>query len=238
MTLTEIAENLWATEYDHFMSGIHFRSRMTVVRHGGELVLHNPVSLTDALVDGLSSLGRVRTIIAPNQFHHLYAGSARARFPEARLLGAPGLAAKRKDLDFDGEVPAQPSVGDWSESLDPVRIEGLPKVEETVFLHRPSASLIVTDLFFNIHDCQGWMSRMVFKMAGAYQRPAQSRLLHFLTKDRAAAAASVRRVLELPFERVLMAHGEVIDTDAKATVENALAWMLSGQPTSASSQAA
>jgi hypothetical protein len=73
------------------------------------------------------------------------------------------------------------------------------------------------------------MSRLLFKSTGAYGRPAQSNSWRrFFVKDRGAAARSARRILEWDFDRLVMGHGEIVDTGAHAVVEEALGWMLSG----------
>jgi hypothetical protein len=79
-------------------------------------------------------------------------------------------------------------------------------------------------------EYRGWISGLVFRMVGAHRRLAQSRLLRLLVRDRAAAAASARRILAWDFERVVMAHGEIVDRDARARMTEALRWMLGGAP--------
>jgi hypothetical protein len=55
---------------------------------------------------------------------------------------------------------------------------------------------------------------------------AQSRALRLVTRDREAARASLEQVLALDFTRLVMAHGEVVDVDAKARLRGALHYML------------
>src|SRR5215475_13478642 len=44
--------------------------RMTIVRIGGDLLLHSPVPLDSATRSALDSIGRVRWIVGPNRVHH------------------------------------------------------------------------------------------------------------------------------------------------------------------------
>lgn len=227
--LTAVTENLWYDEFDLFMPGkIHFRGRMTVIRiRDRELVLHSPIPIDDTLAQELKGLGEVRYIIAPNCFHHLHVLACHARYPDTYIYGAPGLDKKRSDIPFQeilGSTPPTPLQADFEQRL----IAGVPSINEVVFFHRPSRSLIVTDLIFNIHDCANWQSRLLFRIMGAYKKPAQSRLWRSSTKDRNAAKDSVSQMLAWDFTRLIMAHGNIVEHDAKTTTTQALQWMLQG----------
>ena len=53
----------------------------------------------------------------------------------------------------------------------------------------------------------------VFSLLGVLGRPRQSPLVRMQTQDRAAAAASVRRLLDWPIQRVAPAHGAILEGD-------------------------
>ncbi len=224
--LKTLAESLWGTEHDLFMNGVvHFRGRMTVVRlESGGLLLHSVVPIDDALANELAKLGPVEHIVAPNLLHHVHLPDVAARYPDATVWGVAGLSKKRSDLRFDaivGEAEAP-----WSSEFTPLSIKGMPWANEAVFFHHATKTLVVTDLIFNIHEVQGWITPLILRMAGAYRKPAQSRLLRMSIKDADAASDSVERMLAWPIERVVMAHGHVLDTDAKAQLTRALAPMM------------
>lgn len=224
--LESIAEGLWGAEHDLFMNGVvHFRGRMTVVRlESGGLLLHSVVPIDDALAAELAAIGPVEHLVAPNLLHHVHLADAVARYPNATLWGVVGLPAKRSDLRFDAIVGDTPAP--WASEFEPLPIEGIPWATETVFFHRATGTLIVTDLIFNIHEAKGWLTPLILRMAGAYQKPAQSRLLRMSIKDADAASASVERMLAWPIDRVVMAHGHVVETDAKQVLARALAPMM------------
>ena len=110
--------------------------------------------------------------------------------------------------------------------MEQVLIEGVPRVNEVVFFHVPSRTLIITDLLFNIEQPRGWQSRLVLTLVGARGRVAQSRLWRLVTRDRKAAAESIRRMLSWEPERVVMAHGAILTRDAKLRAQAGLSWML------------
>ena len=187
------------------------------------LWLHSPLPLDDAMSKAIRELGEVAHIVAPNCFHHLNIGPAIKRFPKARVHAPRGLRAKRPDLRIDADL--QPGREPWP-ALEILEITGAPELDEFVFVHRPSASLIVTDLVFNIHEAQGLMLPLVLRMVGAWRRLNQSKIWRRYTKDRRAAAGSVNALLEHDIRRLIPAHGDVIEApDARDQLANALAWM-------------
>lgn len=99
-------------------------------------------------------------------------------------------------------------------------------MSEVVFRHRASASLIVTDVAFNIPRSNGWPSDLAFALMGVRGRVAQSRSWRWFIEDRAAAAASATRLLAWDFQRLVVAHGEVVTDDAPGKLRAALTRML------------
>lgn len=235
--LEAITDGLWEARCDlRMMPGFWFNCRMTVIQlPNGELILHSPVRVDDATAAKIDALGTVKYIIAPSLFHHLYVPHARKRWPDAELWAAPKLGKKRPDLTIDHTL-GDPMPEAWSGVLDALLIEGCPKLRETVFFHRPTRTLIVTDLVFNIHEPPGALSPWILRAVGAWQRVAQSRLWRTITADRAAAGRSVTQMLDWDFDRLIPAHGRVVHTGAKPKVANGLSWMLSdvGHPLVAS----
>lgn len=225
--LEQISESMWYAEHDLFLvGGIHFRGRMTVVRlSDGSLWLHSPIPIDDELASEIADLGDVKHIVAPCLFHHLHFKKCAERYTGARKYGVPGFDKKRPDIKFD-EFLSGVAPTSWCGDIEQRLIEGVPKLNEVVFFHKSTKTLIVTDLVFHIYEVKNWISRVVFRMVGAYQKLSQSRLIRSVTKDRNAAKASVQKMLEWDFQRLVMAHGRIVEEDAKARTAKALHWML------------
>jgi hypothetical protein len=223
MSLREIAEELWTAEAELAVGGMPLAIRMTVLRRpDGSLILHSPIDIDDALAAQLDALGEVRELLAPNRFHHLYLFGAERRWPGARLWGAPGLPDKRPDLIFDellGDV-TPPALADTIETR---LFAGLPMASEVVCFHPRSRTLIVTDLVFNIHHTRSRLSKLYLRASGAWQRCAQTPLIRALVRDRSAARRSLERIFEWDFDRLIMAHGEIIEQGAKPVLAEAVA---------------
>src|SRR5215468_1137491 len=90
--------------------GFRYPTRMALVRlTDGGLFVWSPVALSPALRTEVDALGEVRVIVAPNSLHHLFLAEWKSAYPAAKLIAAPGLAEKRKDLAFDGELADAPA---------------------------------------------------------------------------------------------------------------------------------
>lgn len=214
--LVNITENVWAVEAPIQMpGGVRMKTRMTVVRLGdGRIWVHSPIAMQDELASKLSALGPVSFLVAPNRYHHLRMGEASKRFSQARVFGAPGLREKIRGLRVDEDLSnAAPS--SWANELEQVVIDGAPEMSEVVFLHKPSGTLVISDLLFNILEPEGFSTKMILTLMGTRGRLAKSRFWWRLTKDRAAFDASVKKMLGWDFDRLIMAHGEVVPAGAK-----------------------
>lgn len=228
--LSRIAPDVYGFDQDlPLPGGMRLPSRTTIVRLStGGLSVFSPLAFDDDAARAIDELGEVQAVVAPSCIHYLFLEAAQKRWPRARVLGAPGLEKKVRGLPFEplpraGDAPGLGRDGE----LVVRRIEGVPYITEHVFLHAPSRSLIVTDLVFNVASCESFATRMFLRfVSNAYGRTAQSRMWRWFTKDAAAAAASTRDVLGWGFDRVVVAHGDVLETDAQAQMREALAPVL------------
>lgn len=227
--LQQLDDGIWtATTRQRIPGGVTLPAAMFVIRLDDGLWIHSPIAIDDALAAQIDALGPVRHLVSPNLFHHLHLGPASQRWPDATVYAAPGLRAKRVDLRIDVEL--QEGQQPWGEAVEIVEIHGVPELDEFVFLHRPSATLVLCDLVFNIHEDPRLGTRLILRMVGVWQRLRQSKLWRGATKDRATAAASCERLLELEFSRIVMAHGVPAEgDDLRARLRDALEWMLAGK---------
>ncbi len=224
--MQQLHSDLWVTGSPLRFLGLEIGTRMTVVRlPGTELLLHSPIAATPDLVREIAALGPVSYIVAPNRRHHRFVGEWQQVYPNASLYVAPGLETKRADLTIAGVLRDEPEPG-WKDSLDQVLLGGFPIANEVVFFHPPSATLIATDLAFNYGSSSPPMTRLAFRLAGTYGRLSPTLLERILVRDRAAFRQSLERILEWPFERVVVAHGEVSETGGREELVRGYSWLL------------
>ncbi len=206
-----IASEVWGVSGEAKLpGGVILPLRMTVVRLPDRtLWLHSAVPVDDATAAAIDALGTVRHLVVPSLLHDLHAASCKARWPAARVYGPPGLAARRPDLGVDEVLGDEPPAA-WGGALRPFPLRGVPKVQEVVFLHRESRTLLVTDLVFHVVQPATAATRLLMWTVGCSGRMAATRSWRWIfAADREAFAASVGRLLEEDFDRVVPAHGAV-----------------------------
>jgi len=224
--LRELARDIWVVERPQRFYGIEVGTRMTVMRLAdGNLLLHSPVALDAALRRELDAIGRVRYAVAPNRVHHLYAGEVAAAYPQSRLWVAPGLARKRPDLVFV-DVLGDDAPPEWRGVVDQVFFRGRPYENEVVFLHRASRTLILCDLAFNFGPRSAAPTRVLMRLIRSYGRFGPSTLDPWLIRDRRAARESLERILAWDFDRVVVAHGDVLESGGHELLRQGYSWLL------------
>jgi hypothetical protein len=211
--LSKIATDLWIAERPFklpFLIG-DIVSRMTIVRlAGGELWLHSPVRLDPELRAELACIGPVQAIVAPSKAHHLFVAECLKAYPEAKLYGAPGLPDQRKDLAFDS-VLSDEAPSAWRGQLKQYLFRGAPRLNEIVFFHPLTRTVIFTDLVFNIAAEDAARARGFNWLTIAARHWGQHRLIRRMITDRLAARTSVEKILRWDFARVIVGHGNVIE---------------------------
>ncbi len=199
---------------------------MTVLRlPDSRLLLHSPIGPSPALLSAVKELGTVAFLVAPNRLHHLFIDQWQKEYPDAATFVAPGLETKRADLAITGVLSDDPEPG-WEGALDQVLLRGMPYVNEVVFFHRASATLIVTDLAFNLGPNSPLLTRAAFRFGGGYGQLGPTLLERLLVRNRAAFRESLERILEWPFDRVIVAHGNVCETGGRAQLMRGYSWAL------------
>ena len=226
--MQQLHSDLWISDSSLRFAGLEVGARMTVVRlPGSELLLHSPVAATEDLVREVKALGRVAYLVAPNRFHHLSVGEWLQACPEASVYVAPGLDEKRPDLEIAGVLTDEPEPG-WASTIDQVLVRGFPLANEVVFFHRPSTTLIATDLAFNVGSSSPPLTRFAFRLSRAYGRLSPTLLERLFVRDRSAFRRSLESILEWPFERVVVAHGQVSETGGREELARGYSWVLGG----------
>jgi hypothetical protein len=222
--LEPLAENLWVASRPLPLWVGDIGTRMTVIRVDGDLLLHSPVPLDPALREELDRLGRVRWVVGPSRVHHLYLGDYARAYSAAELFGAPGLPEKRKDLTFR-HVLTDDWVAPWHEAVSHRLFRGAPTLNEVVFFHPASRSLLLTDLAFNVAAGDANRARLFHRLVGATDRFGPHRIVRLAIRDRAAARASLEEILAWDFDRVIVTHGSVLERGGRARLEQAFAFL-------------
>ena len=107
--------------------------------------------------------------------------------------------------------------------MEILRLEGVPSMEEHVVFHRPSRTLIVADLFFNFGPQAPAWTRFLMRLAvGKKHDPGMARSMRLTVKDKPALRRSLDAMMAWDFDRVIVGHGEIIESDGKRQAAEAL----------------
>jgi hypothetical protein len=109
-----------------------------------------------------------------------------------------------------------------------VVFEGSPLIAEVVFLHRPSRTLLVTDILQNHEPAADGLAWRTVKRWNGILAPDGGcpRDWRLTVWRRAAARRSAETILGWDFGRLILCHGRCIETGARAFVERAFAWLV------------
>ncbi|MGN6375430.1 MAG: DUF4336 domain-containing protein [Sphingomonas sp.] len=233
-TLKPVADDIWTVDSGPIKAmGMALPVRMTVVRlPGGDLWLHSPTRCEPRLLRALQQLGTVRHLVAPSIAHWTMVHDWQRACPGAVTWAAPGLAKRpqvrasgmRIDHDLGEEAPPA-----WRDVVSPAIVPGAFGYRELIFFHRPSRTLVLTDLVQNLEPAKlprGW--RLLLRLAGSTApeggTPVYLRLV--IRPRRREAATAIRAMLAMAPERVIFSHGALYDAPVEPQLRRALAWLL------------
>ena len=223
--LRALAPDLWVAERPLKLPVGDIGARMTVIRlPDGGLFVHSPVRLDESTRRALDALGPVRAVVAPSKVHHLFVGDFASAYPDATFHGAPGLAEKRPALRIDAVLGDDPPPA-WKGAIAQHVFRGATVLNEVVFLHPRSRTLVLTDLAFNVPADRTAGARLFYWLSGAAGRFGPHRAVRFMIRDRAAARASAETILRWDFDRVIVSHGEVLETGGRDRFAAAFAFL-------------
>lgn len=210
-------------------AGFVFPTRMAVIRlpDAGGLWVWSPVDLTPDLRSTLDALGPVRHLVAPNSLHHTFLAQWAAAYPDARVHAAPGLT------EGIAATPLHATLGDvpdpaWAGHIEQVVVRGNRITTEVVFFHRPSATVLVTDLVQHIPKgwYRGWRALVARLDLMTAVNPSVPRKFRMATTRKSVARAAVSRILDWPARNLVMAHGAPVQSEAKETLRRAFDWLM------------
>lgn len=231
-TLIPLGPDLWMVNGPAIsFYGMPFPTRMVVARLEHGLWLHSPIAWTAELARSLEGLGPPAALVAPNPIHYAYLPDWAARNPDAQVFAAPGVEARAAKYKLT--FPAHTVLDDtapplWAGVIDQKLIPGHPFLKEMVFFHRPSRTLILTDLIENFEARRlPWLMRIAARIGGNLDPDGKAPVdMRLSWRDKKAAGAAIREVIGWAPERVVMAHGRIYTENAVTELERAFRWLL------------
>ena len=213
--LQQLEDNLWRVEGTLPKMPLH--RVMTVVRlASGELVVHNPIALSDPEMAKLDALGKVAFLVVPNGWHRQDLKAFHARYPAARVLAPAGARKKVAEVE-----PTVEELRDLGPDVALAPIDGTKRMEAVMTVRSGDRiSVVLADAVFNMPHLTGVQGFVLKHITGSSGGPKTSRIARVLMiKDKAAFAAHLERLATPDLARVIVAHHQVIDQDPAGTLK-------------------
>lgn len=222
--LHSFGEDIWYVQESYRLMGANLGTKMTVIRlDSGGLFIHSPVKMNEKLLAELDKLGEPQFIVAPSIMHNLNADTLLESFPKARGYYSEGAKLPHVDklncLNTLDEFP-------WRNEVVSVFVKGMPKVNEWVFLHEKSGTLVVCDLFFNMVEPLNSWTRLFAKLYGVYGRTTVTRLYQMMINDKALFSSSMKEIMSLDFKSIIISHGSNVSTGGNVLATDAIEKVL------------
>ncbi|MGH9567871.1 MAG: DUF4336 domain-containing protein, partial [Candidatus Angelobacter sp.] len=166
-----------------------------------------------------------------NKLHYTHINAWKKRYPRALAWASSGVrefaAEQRIKVNFDADLDDGPPPA-WSGQIDQLRFRGSRFMEETVFFHRRTDTLILTDLIENfeagkLNGTQRWLARLGGVLAPNGQAPLDMRMT-FIGR-RTVARPYLARMLAWQPQRIILAHGRCYLENGGAELRRAFSWL-------------
>jgi len=211
---------------------VDFPTRTVVVRlSDGGLWVWSPVAMSGEIRTHVEALGSVRHIVSPNKIHYSHVAAWKAVYPEAVAWASPGVreraASHHIDVTFDRDLGEAPDEA-WATEIDQLVFHGSRLMDEVVFFHRASRTLILADLIENFEQEKLTFRERVLMRIGGVSDPdgkASSGFRATFLGQHRVAREGVRRLMAWNPERILIAHGRPYDRNAGAELRRAFRWL-------------
>jgi hypothetical protein len=222
--LKKIHQNIWVEEQPFSILKYNFGCRMIVIcDESNSLTLISPTRISEALTKQIEALGSVKLIISTNTFHHLFIAPWSEKYPSAKVVAPEPVKKKQPDLKISQAFSPTTNL-ELPSVIEYILVDGGKRFYELVLFHRVSQTLILTDLIFNLKSPSG-IKKIFAKLFGITHPPCSSRMMRMLFTPSEKARGQLKEISEWDFSRVIMAHGDIITSDAKKKFINAMAWV-------------
>ena len=226
-----VKDQIWILEYPVRFLGMVLYGRMTIIRlNNGELIIHDPCIIDGSTKHEIDAIGKVKYIIAPGYYHHLFVTDFQQKYPDAETFLCPGLERKRPDIKFEWILGNRPDHR-WGDVVEQVVVQGPKYIWEVVFFHRPSKTLILVDLLENIGNnfrhptglyLQFWW-KIVFRM---WNNPKAAPEYQVGWGKKEIVKNCLNKIIGWDADRIILSHGELVEKNVRNTLTSAWAKVL------------
>jgi len=199
-----------------------FGGRSTAIKLStGDVWVLASSPLTPDTKTAIDKLGPVKWIMGADAVHHLYLAPFKKAYPDAKVIGVEALIAKKKaeGLVLDGAYGADPpdTKYGFEDEIKACYFSGFAN-KDVAWFHIASKTLVVADLLFNLPGTEQYSKSKSspkvpifgkFDPWGGFHK----RFVWSQGKDQDAMRRDAKIVASWDFNRIIMCHGDVIETD-------------------------
>jgi hypothetical protein len=231
-TLKPFAENIYIVDGEIVnFYGLPFTTRMTVVKlASGDLFIHSPIPLKQNTKAELDKLGTVKYLIAPNKIHYWYLDAFQEEYPEAITFTAKGVQdrARKNGKNLKVDYVLEDTMNKFfNDEIEHVIMHGNRFMEEVEFYHKPSNTLILTDIFENFEQQKISLPFRILAWLGGALSPwggttRDQQMLYF--GHNLELKKSLQKLMSWDVEKIILAHGKCITENAKQELDRVFKW--------------
>ena len=229
--LIEVASNIWTLEAKNHLyfrppaqPSYPYPHRAVVIRlTDNSLFIISPIQLSADIRAAVGALGAVRYLVSPNHVHHLHLGDWGQAYPDAKLYASPRLMTKRRDLTFHKVLSTDIPEPEWAGQIDQVLFgSGNGLMDELVFFHRASGTVIFTDLIMDFDPATfSPIAKVTTRWNQMYQHtPRGIQLAHLF--DRTCLHQALQTVRTWKPDHIIVAHSPWLCVDGRKESANFL----------------
>jgi Domain of unknown function (DUF4336) len=236
-TLKQVADDVWIVdgpliEFGPRLLRMPFPTRMSIIQIGRELFIHSPTPLTAGLKAEIAAIGTPAWIIGPNRIHYWWIPDWCEAYPDAVVYLAPRIvdqASGRLDQVSHRCRPLDGRSGyPWDGKIDTLPVHG-GYMSEIVFFHRPSRTLVLTDMIENFEPQKLGLFARVLTWLGGAQHP-DGKMPHDMRLTYRAKATELRAAVDMMIgwnpARIILAHGRWYERGGADELRRAFRWLL------------
>ena len=223
--MEQLADNLWVIPQRFKYYGLSVGIRMTIIRlSNNELLMISPIKLTEEITAKVDRLGKVKHLVLPNLFHYLFVHQWQEKYPESITYGVSGLKKKRPELTIDKFIDNEQNQSFWTNELDyspftgmnTLIPSGISPLGEYVFYHHSTRTLVLTDTAFYFDETFSQTTQIIARLIGSYKKLQPSIIEKLVSyKNKQQINDALQKILTWDFDRVIIAHGNIVETNAK-----------------------
>lgn len=219
--LRQLDSNIWVNEAPFKLLGIDFGNRMTCIQLADHSFwLHSPTRFAKTTYAEIKAKGKIKYLVAPSLMHNLYIMDWKTMETSSQVL-APARAKKlQPDIKLD-ETPHQEIARLFNDEIGCIPIDGMPLLQEYAFIHHASKTLILTDLAFNFGSEVAPWTKFFLKLYGSYNKFGPTFTIRALIKDKNAFSESLENITAQDFDRIIVSHGRIVETNGKNILREA-----------------